>query len=66
MYRVSWAVGENDWGLGGPLFNENCHPSLELAEEGVPQMMHQPQKLKKPAQISLDTLEDVEGGAYIL
>jgi hypothetical protein len=52
--------------LGGPLFKKCCTPDAEILEGEIPHMTHQTLKLKRPAQVSIETLEEVPGGAYIV
>jgi hypothetical protein len=66
MYRVEWVVGENKWELGGPVFRRSCYSEETPTGERIPQMLHETVKLKRPNQVSLETLEEVPGSTYIL
>ena len=58
MYRVKWEVGNNKWELGGPGFKE--------VPAASPKMIHESVKIKKPAQISIESPEDMELGQFML
>ena len=66
MYKVKWKVGPNRWQLGGALFRKSCSPCPEVRNEEIPLMEHQAQVLKMPAQVSLDTLDNIEDATYVL